>query len=220
LTEPLNPRQIVARGYDQLTDRYAAWATSFPDESRQRYMRILLDHARGGMRLLDLGCGTGVTSTKRLTDVYRVTAVDISPANAKAAARALPKAQVICADMTQLAFPPESFDAISAFYSLIHIPREDLPEFFGRVTRWLRPRGLFVGCLMARDTPADVADDWLGVPMYWSGYDSDRNRSILREAGLTVHSAVEESVDEAGDPVTFLWVIAERPPLTVLSTNH
>lgn len=214
MTDSTNPRTIVARGYDQLTERYAAWAASFPDESRQRYMQVLLDKARSGSRLLDLGCGTGTTSTKRLADAYRVTAVDISPANAKVAARAIPKAQVICADMTQLAFPPESFDAISAFYSLIHVPREELPDFFIRMTRWLRPEGLFVGCLMARDTPADISDDWLGVPMYWSGYDSERNRTILREAGLTLHSAVEERVDEAGEPVTFLWVIAMRPALS------
>ena len=115
--------------------------------------------------------------------------------------------------MTQLAFPPESFDAICAFYSLIHVPREDLPEFFVRLTRWLRPNGLFVGCLTAYDLPSEFAADWLGVPMYWSGYDSERNRELLRDAGLTVHSAVEETQDEDGVAVTFLWVIAERPAL-------
>jgi hypothetical protein len=49
--------------------------------------------------------------------------------------------------------------------------------------------------------------------MYWSGYDSERNRELLRDAGLTVHSAVEETQDEDGVAVTFLWVIAERPAL-------
>ncbi len=213
MTDSASPRQIVARGYERLTQRYTEWATSKNDESRGRYMQILLDHARGGMHLLDLGCGTGLTSTKRLAESYRVTAVDISPKSAKLAARAIPRAQVICADMTKLWFPPESFDAISAFYSLIHIPREDLPEFFVRMTRWLRPNGLFVGCLTAHDMPAEVSEDWLGVPMYWSGYDSDRNRALLRDAGLTVHSAVEETQDENGDAVTFLWVIAERRAL-------
>jgi cyclopropane fatty-acyl-phospholipid synthase-like methyltransferase len=213
LNDNPTPRQIVARGYDQLTQRYTEWATAKHDESRGRYMQVLLDHAGSGMRLLDLGCGTGLTSTKRLAESYRVTAVDISPKNAKLAARAVPRAQVICADMTQLAFPPESFDAISAFYSLIHIPREDLPEFFVRVTRWLRPNGLFVGCLTAYDLPSEFSADWLGVPMYWSGYDSERNRELLRDAGLTVHSAVEETQDEDGVAVTFLWVIAERPAL-------
>lgn len=213
MTDTPTPRQIVARGYDQLTERYTTWATSQHDESRGRYMQVLLDHARGRMRLLDLGCGNGLTSTKRLAESYKVTAVDISPKNAKLAARAIPRAQIICADMTQLSFPPESFDAISAFYSLIHIPREDLADFFGRITRWLRPNGLFVGCLTAYDLPEEFSADWLGVPMYWSGYSSERNRELLREAGLTVHSAVEETKDEDGVAVTFLWFIAERRTL-------
>jgi hypothetical protein len=49
--------------------------------------------------------------------------------------------------------------------------------------------------------------------MYWSGYSSERNRELLREAGLTVHSAVEETKDEDGVAVTFLWFIAERRTL-------
>jgi cyclopropane fatty-acyl-phospholipid synthase-like methyltransferase len=147
--------------------------------------------------------------TKQLAERYRVTAVDISPVQAKLAARNVPRAQVICGDMSNMHFPPESFDAISAFYSLIHLPREELGDFLVRMTRWLRPNGLFVGCFIAHDMPGDI-DDWLGAPMYWSGYDSQHNRELLRAAGLTIHSAVEEHADEDGQDVVFLWVIAER----------
>jgi cyclopropane fatty-acyl-phospholipid synthase-like methyltransferase len=161
------------------------------------------------MPLLDLGCGNGLPFTKQLAERYRVTAVDISPVQAKLAARNVPRAQVICGDMSNMHFPPESFDAISAFYSLIHLPREELGDFLVRMTRWLRPNGLFVGCFIAHDMPGDI-DDWLGAPMYWSGYDSQRNRELLRAAGLTIHSAVEEHADEDGQDVVFLWVIAER----------
>ena len=204
-----NPRTIVAQGYNRIADRFQEWNAAQRIEERSRYVQILLDHAQRGMRLLDLGCGQGVPITKQLADRYRVTAVDMSIANAKSAASNVPKAQIICADMTTLQFPAESFDAISAFYSLIHVPREDLPEFLPRMTRWLRPNGLFVGCFTAYDIPGSV-EEWLGAPMYWSGYDSQHNRDLLRTAGLTVHSAIEETADEDGDDVTFLWVIAER----------
>ncbi len=204
-----NPRAIVAQGYNRIAERFQEWNTTQRVEERSRYVQILLDHAQRGMRLLDLGCGQGVPITKQLADRYRVTAVDMSIANAKSAANNVPKAQIICADMTTLQFPAESFDAISAFYSLIHVPREDLPDFLQRMTRWLRPNGLFVGCFTAYDIPGSV-EEWLGAPMYWSGFDSQHNRDLLRTAGLTVHSAIEETADEDGDDVTFLWVIAER----------
>ncbi len=209
MTTPIDPRRIVANGYDKIALRFQEWGANLRIEERDRYIQVLLDHATRGMPLLDLGCGNGLPFTKQLAERYRVTAVDISPVQAKLAARNVPRAQVICGDMSNMHFPPESFDAISAFYSLIHLPREELGDFLGRMTRWLRPNGLFVGCFIAHDMPGDI-DDWLGAPMYWSGYDSQRNRELLRAAGLTIHSAVEEHADEDGQDVVFLWVIAER----------
>jgi cyclopropane fatty-acyl-phospholipid synthase-like methyltransferase len=209
MSTPIDPRRIVANGYDKIALRFQEWGANLRIEERDRYIQVLLDHATRGMPLLDLGCGNGLPFTKQLAERYRVTAVDISPVQAKLAARTVPRAQVICGDMSNMHFPPESFDAISAFYSLIHLPREELGDFLGRMTRWLRPNGLFVGCFIAHDMPGDI-DDWLGAPMYWSGYDSQRNRELLRAAGLTIHSAVEEHADEDGQDVVFLWVIAER----------
>ncbi len=210
MTDNVDPRTIVAQGYDQIADRHREWALQVRVDERNRYLQVLIDHAQRGMHLLDLGCGTGIPTTKRLAERYRVTGVDISVANVKQAAINVPRAQIICGDMSNLHFPPESFDAISAFYSLIHLPRNEMPQFLGRMTRWLRPNGLFVGCFTAYDLPEEYSPDWLGVPMYWSGYDSETNRELLRDAGLTVHSAIEESADEDGVDVTFLWVIAER----------
>ncbi len=210
MSTPIDPRRIVANGYDKIALRFQEWGANLRIEERDRYIQVLLDHATRGMPLLDLGCGNGLPFTKQLAERYRVTAIDISPVQAKLAARNVPRAQVICADMSNMHFPPESFDAISAFYSLIHLPREELGEFLGRMTRWLRPNGLFVGCFTAHDMPGEYSDDWLGAPMYWSGYDSQHNRELLRAAGLTIHSAVEEHADEDGQDVVFLWVIAER----------
>ncbi len=209
MSTPIDPRRIVANGYDKIALRFQEWGANLRIEERDRYIQVLLDHATRGMPLLDLGCGNGLPFTKQLAERYRVTAVDISPVQAKLTARNVPRAQVICGDMSNMHFPPESFDAISAFYSLIHLPREELGDFLVRMTRWLRPNGLFVGCFIAHDMPGDI-DDWLGAPMYWSGYDSQRNRELLRAAGLTIHSAVEEHADEDGQDVVFLWVIAER----------
>lgn len=205
-----NPIDIVSSGYDSIGKRYSEWGRTFRDDARQRYTQVLLDHATRGMRLLDLGCGNGEPTTKLLSERYRVTGVDISPVQIAHAARSNPRGQFICADIAAIHFPPESFDAICAFYSIIHVPRDEHAALFQRIARWLRPNGLFVGCLTAIDTPADYSDDWLGVPMYWSGFASEANRHLVRDAGLTIHSAIEETVNEDGDDVTFLWVIAAR----------
>lgn len=210
MNAPQDPRAIVRAGYDQIGNRYSEWGASQSDDARQRYTQVLLDHAGRGRRLLDLGCGNGIPTTKILSERYRVTGVDISPVQIRNAARAIPRAQFICADMATVHFPPESFDAVCAFYSIIHLPRQEQADLFANIARWLRPNGLFVGCLTATDMPADYSADWLGVPMYWSGFDSAHNRQMIRDVGLTIHSALAETTVEDGDNITFLWVIAAR----------
>ena len=54
-------------------------------------------------------------------------------------------------------------------------------------------------------------DDWLGVPMYWSHFDRDTNIRLVVEAGLDLMESNEEIEDEDGVPVTFLWVVAQKP---------
>jgi hypothetical protein len=47
--------------------------------------------------------------------------------------------------------------------------------------------------------------------MYWSNFDSETNRRLVKEAGFNIICAVDETADEFGDPVTFLWVLAQKP---------
>lgn len=63
----------------------------------------------------------------------------------------------------------------------------------------------------AGDAPGDVEEDWLGVPISFSHHGADTNRRFVGDAGLRLLSAREETTDEDGVPVSFLWVVAEKP---------
>ena len=47
--------------------------------------------------------------------------------------------------------------------------------------------------------------------MYWSGFDSETSTRLVAAAGLQILRAEEETMEEFGVPITFLWVIAEKP---------
>ena len=79
------------------------------------------------------------------------------------------------------------------------------------IATWLRPGGLLVATMGAGSTAASVEPDWLGVPMYFSHFDGTTNRRLVEDAGLRIISAREETADEDGVPVTFLWVVARKP---------
>nr|MDP9473286.1 hypothetical protein [Chloroflexota bacterium] len=80
-----------------------------------------------------------------------------------------------------------------------------------KIGRWLRPGGLLVATMGAASLPGDVEEDWLGVPMYFSHHDAETNKRLVQDAGMRLLSAHEETSDEDGGPVTFLWVVVEKP---------
>jgi hypothetical protein len=113
--------------------------------------------------------------------------------------------------MAELDPPPESYDGVAAFYALFHVPREQQPQLLRDIASWLRPGGLLVATMSTQASSGDVEEDWLGAPMYWSSYDSATNVRLVQEAGLVVLQAREETVEEHGQEVSFLWIVARKP---------
>ncbi len=57
----------------------------------------------------------------------------------------------------------------------------------------------------------DFGEDFLGARMFWSGFDAETNKRLVEDAGLRIIHAQEETSVEFDKPVTFLWVIADKP---------
>jgi SAM-dependent methyltransferase len=159
-----------------------------------------------GARVLDLGCGAGTTA-QGLSDRFAVVGVDISPAQVDLARAAAPGATFVVGDLATVDFPPRSFDAVAALYSISHVPREEHPGLFRSIARWLAPGGLLLASLGATDAP-DWTGDWLGVPMFFSAWDADTNRRLLREAGFALEYDEVRTMAEPEGDVSFLWVLA------------
>ena len=207
----MDPKQIVAQGYDTIAERYAEWAGRTRTDERERYSAVLLNALPPGATVLELGCGVGVPTPQHLARRFAVTGVVISAQHIALARRNVPVATFVQADMAALDFPPAGFDAVAAFYSIIHVPREEHAALLHDIATWLRPGGLLVATMGAGSTEAAVEPDWLGVPMYFSHFDGATNQRLVEEAGLQIISAQEETADEDGAPVTFLWVVARKP---------
>jgi SAM-dependent methyltransferase len=205
-----DPKKIVADGYDEIAQRYLAWSTLAPSPERMRYLGRLLDLLPSGAEVLELGCGAGVPVTQTLAECCHVTGVDISAEQIALAERYVPDATFIRADMTTLDFPAGSFDAVVAFYALIHIPREEHAALLARIAGWLRPGGLLFATMGSHDSPDAVEPDWLGTPMFFSHFDADTNRDLVRRAGLEIVAAEVVPEEEDGETVEFQWMVARK----------
>lgn len=205
-------RRTVERGYDRMAEQYLA--TKDPEDPLS--LAALEDIASllpTGAAVLDLGCGAGVPVTRWLADSgFAVTGVDVSARQLELAKRNVPTAAFIKADMTELAFDSETFDAAVAFHSIIHVPRTEHPALLRRIHRWLKPHGIFLTTMTITDYEGRE-DDWegWGASMVWSHYDRDTNVAMLREAGFELRYAEPRTSKGTGDEnETWLWVLARK----------
>jgi SAM-dependent methyltransferase len=206
----MDPRRIVEQGYDRIAARHAEWAQRTRTAERERYADVLLNELPAGASVLELGSGVGVPTTRRLAMRFRVTAVDLSKRQVEMGRRNVPAATFVHADMRTVSLPLGHFDAVAAFYSIIHVPREDHGAVLRRVAQWLRPDGIFLGSFGTSDTSAGYEQDWLGEPMFWSSFEPEKTTDLVKSSGLALEWATIETADEDGQAVPFLWVFARR----------
>ena len=208
---PGDPKRLVAAGYDVIAPAYLEWSALRPSPVRLHYLQRAVDLIPPGADVLELGCGAGIPMTRALAAERRVTGVDISAAQIDLARRNVPAATFLQTDMTALDFPPASFDAVVAFYSLTHVPRDEQPDLLRRIRGWLRPGGIFLGSMGADESPDEIEDDWLGVPMFFSHFGARRNRRLVEDAGLVVEEARIRVEPEDRHDARFLWIVARAP---------
>src|SRR5687768_17837657 len=121
-------KEIVAAGYDRLADTYLEWGLKVTDDPRQRMLAEFMSRLTDGARVLDLGCGAGLPSTRDLARRFRVVGVDISPVQLELARRNVPSAEFVQGDITEVEFADSTFDGVAAFYAISHVPREEHQE--------------------------------------------------------------------------------------------
>ena len=198
---------LVASGYDAMADTWETWSAKVAEDPRAQWLDRLITRLPEGARVVELGCGNGTTETRLLAERFELTGVDLSVEQLRRARERVPRGTFVHADLTDVTFAESSLDAVCAFYVLNHVPRELLPELFGRVRAWLRPGGLFLATLGASDLEG-WEGEWLGVPMFFSGHDPAKNRELLGRFELIDDEVV--TIREPEGHVSFHWILARR----------
>jgi len=162
---------------------------------------------------LDLGCGAGEPVVAAFIERgWRVTGVDLSPAMLALAERYVPAMQRMLGDMRAVELPAGRFDAVTAVYSLFHVPSADHPALFARIRSWLRPGGTLLFTYATRAyTGAERFDGtktFLGQELFYSHLTPAELEGQLEVARLAVADMRERDI--GGEP--FLWVTATREP--------
>src|SRR5206468_12690878 len=117
--------------YDVVADDYVEHI--FDELKDKPFDRQLLDEiaarAAGGV-ICDLGCGPGHVARYLHERGANVTGVDLSPGMIERARALTPAVSFSVGDMRALDVPNGAWQAIVAFYSIIHFPAPALAEVF------------------------------------------------------------------------------------------
>lgn len=206
-----NPRmdykKTVREGYNAIAARYLAERTR--DSADVRLLDDFMERLPEKARVLDAGCGAGIPISQVLSERFRVTGVDFSEAQIELAKKNVPGAEFVCQDMTQLDFAENTFDGISSYYAIIHIPREEHQRLLANFYRMLKSGGFALLCLGAEHLIDDVDENYLGTRMYWSHYDSETYLKMLKEIRFTIVWS-KIVADESCEGARHLFVLVQK----------
>lgn len=153
-------------GYAHLAPARVGAQTALRAWARRRKFLTIFPPWTGAGRLLDVGCGSGRFLRQMGLVGWQVAGIEF---DAEAAAKARTVAPIVFeGDPADARFAPESFDVITAFHVIEHLPRP-LPALRNMV-RWLAPGGLII---VEVPNAGGLGARLFGA--YWSGFDYPRH---------------------------------------------
>lgn len=181
---------ITAKTYDNLAKKYeAVYGRKITYQKElDEFVKTLPKDAK----ILDVGCGTGHVDAYLAELGFDVTGIDISENMIEIAVDKAPLAQFQIMDLRHMDFADESFDAILAIFSLIHISKEEAHKAINHFAKILRPQGqLFLGLVEGEsETFAEHSfnDEHKILFQY---YDKQLIKEILDKEGFIVNTIAD-----------------------------
>ena len=156
-------RRDVRRAWDRVSETYATQRD--PTGSDADLIDDLLAELPADPDVLDAGCGDGARTLANLP--ADSVGVDVSRAGLELATQQVPAARLVQADMTHVPFADESFDAVTAYHSVFHVPLDEQPDVYREFARVLRPGGQLLATLPGGSYET-VRRGWMGGEMYFA----------------------------------------------------
>lgn len=194
--------RFVKKGYDKIAEEYQIDRQAFDhSEELTEFAGFLPKNGK----VLDVGCGAGVPVAKFLVEAgFEVVGIDFSEKMLKLARKNVPQATFVRKNMTKMDFADNSFDGLTAFYSIIHVPREKHSLLFKSFNRILRPSGIMLACMGPDEW--ESTEKYYGIRMFWSQFSPEKSLQLVNDAGFEV---ISDKILERGKERHY-WILARN----------
>ena len=205
-------RTRLVEAFDAIGARYDE---AFPHKEGQ--IAAVAQLAAGlppGSRVLDVGVGTGLPTTRQLVDAgHSVVGVDLSTVMLKLAEKNVPEATLLRRDLAELRPTGPTglgvFDGLTCFFTMLMLARREIPCALRLFHRMLRPGGQFA-LAMVKGSLDHTEIPFLGHIIRVSGFLRDELRQVVRDAGFEIAGEAALSYSPAS---------SDAPPETQLFLN-
>jgi len=208
-------RKDCQASYDLVAGEYVR--RIFEELQHKPLDRQLLDRFAASVREIgpacDMGCGPGHIAGYLQRRGIEVCGVDLSPAMVEQARRLVPGVEFRQGDMMELDVADGVWAGIAAFYSVIHIHRDDMVVALGELRRVLRAGGLLLLAFHIGDDAIHL-DEWWGqkVCVDFFFFRTEEMAGYLRAAGFEIEEIIErEPYPEVEHQSRRAYIFARRP---------
>ena len=133
--------------WDNCAEKYDSQALKTYSETYKDTINKAFAYLNAADTVLELACGTGITTIEIAKRVKKVYAVDLSQrmidkAKTKAEEQAVDNIEFSISAIEEINYPSESFDAVTAFNVLYFL--RDGEKALGQIHKMLKPGGVFL----------------------------------------------------------------------------
>ncbi len=158
--------QIIEQSYDRVAEKYARHIYSELDNKPldRELLTRLAARLQGKGEICDMGCGPGHIARFLRDQGANVFGLDLSPGMLEQARHLNPDISFRQGNMLALDLPDASLAGIAAFYAVVNLPRESLPQVFRELARVLQTDGML---LMSHHVGKETVhrDEWWERPI-------------------------------------------------------
>lgn len=189
--------------YDNVAESYADVVRNFLDEApyERAALALFADlvRAAGGGPVADVGCGPGRITAFLRQHGAEAFGIDLSPAMIDVAGRDHPGIRFGVGSMTHLGLADASVAGLVAWYSLIHVPDDEIGSVFAQFRRVLRPGGPLLLGFHVGDGSRLKTQGYGGHPMkvFVHRRQPARIAAWLQDAGFSVEAQMILSSPES-----------------------
>jgi len=153
----------ISSSYDNVAVSYAELVVDGADWEGEAF--DLLAKLIPDGPVLDVGCGPGRTTGLLAERDLQVTGIDLSPGMIEVARRDRPELDFRVGSMTALDLPDGSMAGVVSWWSIIHLPRDVVPQAFAEFHRVLAPGGVLLMGFHVGEQTTHKTSGYGGHPM-------------------------------------------------------